>query len=260
MNLSEKDWLKIIDILSEINRQYDIHTLREVVLERIGEVIDYDLAIFDLSKFENSKFVALYDPVVRSIFSESFEKQFISDYDTKYFKMSYMNWIYFQEKNLVYRDSDFIKPEIKNESQFYKEYMEPRGLLHACGCNLVYNKLCIGAISIVRKNDKTDFTEEDLFILEQLQPHIINKLMQYIDLSSEADFKNKLRDVYKITSREMEIVNLIYLFYENKEIAEILDISTNTVKKHVNNIFSKIDVNSRGQLISFLKNNDFYTD
>lgn len=259
-NLSEGDWLKIVALLNEINMQTDNQALRKLFLDRIGDLIDFDIAIFDLSKFENGKFDSLCDPVLKSEFSTTFEKQFINDYDSKYFRMSYLNWVYFQEKNIVYRESDIIDIETKKKSQFYQEFLEPRGILHACGCNLVYNKLCIGGISFARTKDKEDFTDRDLFIIKQFQPHIITKLIQHIDLSQESDFKEKLIAKYNITSREMEIINLIFHWHDNKEISEILNISINTVKKHTNNIFSKLDVKNRGQLIYFLNAHDYFPE
>ncbi|MCG8484516.1 MAG: LuxR C-terminal-related transcriptional regulator, partial [Clostridia bacterium] len=50
---------------------------------------------------------------------------------------------------------------------------------------------------------------------------------------------------YNLTRRELEIVNLITKGYTNKEISNILYVSTHTVRTHVFNIFKKMDVNNR---------------
>lgn len=48
-----------------------------------------------------------------------------------------------------------------------------------------------------------------------------------------------------LTDRELEVLALVAQGYGNKEIATRLFISTNTVKRHLKSIFSKLDVNTR---------------
>ncbi len=50
---------------------------------------------------------------------------------------------------------------------------------------------------------------------------------------------------YNLTKREMEIIELISQGLSNKEIASKLYISTNTVRTHIDNIFNKLNVDSR---------------
>ena len=54
---------------------------------------------------------------------------------------------------------------------------------------------------------------------------------------------------YKLTNREMEIVDLVFMGYSNKDIANELVISYNTVKTHIDNIFRKLNVDNRSALI-----------
>jgi DNA-binding NarL/FixJ family response regulator len=54
------------------------------------------------------------------------------------------------------------------------------------------------------------------------------------------------RDV--LTSRELEIVTLVARGFRNKEIGEKLDISEQTVKNHLHNIFDKLGVSDRLEL------------
>jgi ATP/maltotriose-dependent transcriptional regulator MalT len=55
--------------------------------------------------------------------------------------------------------------------------------------------------------------------------------------------------VEALSPRELEVLELIVGGYTNQEIAEQLCISINTVKKHINHIFSKLDVPTRAQAI-----------
>ncbi|BDG33560.1 response regulator transcription factor [Parageobacillus thermoglucosidasius] len=56
----------------------------------------------------------------------------------------------------------------------------------------------------------------------------------------------------RLTSREMDVLNLLVQGCSNREIADRLFISIHTVKNHITNIFQKIGVNDRSQLIALV--------
>ena len=57
---------------------------------------------------------------------------------------------------------------------------------------------------------------------------------------------------YNITGRESEIIALILQGKSNKEITDILNLSLNTVRNHIYNLYQKLKVNSRTQLINII--------
>lgn len=54
----------------------------------------------------------------------------------------------------------------------------------------------------------------------------------------------------QLTSREIEVLRLIVKGLTNKEIASVLKLSDNTVKTHVKNIFTKLEVRDRAEAVS----------
>ncbi|MFZ6050474.1 helix-turn-helix transcriptional regulator [Halocola ammonii] len=54
---------------------------------------------------------------------------------------------------------------------------------------------------------------------------------------------------YELTSRESEVLKLLSSGMTNKEIAEALFVSQNTVKTHLSNIYTKLDVQRRTQAV-----------
>lgn len=66
--------------------------------------------------------------------------------------------------------------------------------------------------------------------------------------TANLDLPEKLKS-YKLTKRELEIAGLIAEGKSNGEIAETLYISETTVKKHVSNIFEKMGIGRREELI-----------
>ncbi|MFT4152209.1 response regulator transcription factor [Parafilimonas sp.] len=57
----------------------------------------------------------------------------------------------------------------------------------------------------------------------------------------------------RLSEREFEVLKLIYTGMTNQQIAEALYISVNTVKKHINNAYLKLDVLTRTTAISKLR-------
>ena len=62
----------------------------------------------------------------------------------------------------------------------------------------------------------------------------------------------KLTEKYFISKREVEVMAELIDGRTNSEISEILSVSLSTVKKHVYNIFNKMGVNSRFQLLNLV--------
>lgn len=73
--------------------------------------------------------------------------------------------------------------------------------------------------------------------------------------STQTDVIRQTKALADLTPREQEVLQQILLGKSNREIAETLFISENTVKTHIRNIFSKYDVGSRAELISTLLKN-----
>ena len=54
-----------------------------------------------------------------------------------------------------------------------------------------------------------------------------------------------------MTSRELEILEILSLGYSNRKIASKFEISANTVKFHLKNIYEKAQVDNRTQAVAF---------
>jgi NarL family two-component system response regulator LiaR len=57
--------------------------------------------------------------------------------------------------------------------------------------------------------------------------------------------------LFDLTEREMEVLNLVAQGQSNQQIAYALVISLATVKAHISNILSKLQVSSRSEAIAF---------
>lgn len=86
----------------------------------------------------------------------------------------------------------------------------------------------------------------------KLEPeHVARELLRELTTYNDDSLMNvRLAMVEPLTARELEVLALIIDGFTNREIARQLHISVNTVKKHINHIFGKLDVKNRPQAIA----------
>ena len=86
----------------------------------------------------------------------------------------------------------------------------------------------------------------------------------YVDKAEIVSFNHEKRNEaiekittdYKISTRETEILKLVLNGKNNKQIEQELFISYHTVKNHIYNIFQKLGISNRYQLISLISNQE----
>lgn len=79
-------------------------------------------------------------------------------------------------------------------------------------------------------------------------------LVDQISKQAAGDQSQEMHPSLKLlTNREMEVLTEIVSDASNKEIALKLDISVNTVKNHISNILSKLDVTNRREAASLAR-------
>jgi DNA-binding NarL/FixJ family response regulator len=69
-------------------------------------------------------------------------------------------------------------------------------------------------------------------------------------VASFSNFESQNKEVEALTQREKEILNLLAKGQLNKEVANHLEISIGTVRKHIQNIYEKLHVNTRVEAIN----------
>ncbi|TML05735.1 MAG: response regulator transcription factor [Actinobacteria bacterium] len=82
-------------------------------------------------------------------------------------------------------------------------------------------------------------------------PHVIATLMRRVAALSEVGAQASIGG---LTSRELEVAELIEQGLSNKEIAAHLSIAVTTVKNHVHSILEKLNVHRRGEAASLVRN------
>ena len=94
----------------------------------------------------------------------------------------------------------------------------------------------------------------------QLTKHLKNHefLVKFTDMTKGEQEKPMagLKRDKQLTEKEYEVVNLLLRGYTYKVIAESLFISENTIKYHIKNIYQKLNINSKMELIKIFGDNE----
>jgi DNA-binding NarL/FixJ family response regulator len=92
--------------------------------------------------------------------------------------------------------------------------------------------------------------EGKVFVSPQIAAAMMERLTDLAQMF--AGVENNLADTTTLTSREMEVLELISKGYTNQQIAKTLVIEVGTVKNHVHNILEKLNVSSRSEAAAYL--------
>ena len=115
-----------------------------------------------------------------------------------------------------------------------------------------------GATGYISKDDSLEDMIETVraaqdgkvFVSPQIAAALMERLSDLAHMFS--GIENSVSDASGLTSRELEVLQLIGDGLTNQRIAEQLVIEVGTVKNHVHNILDKLNVGSRGEAAAYL--------
>lgn len=123
----------------------------------------------------------------------------------------------------------------------------------------IFKAIKAGAFGYLLKDDSSDNIADVLVQMHEngvgpISPGIAHKILQLVQNNSislsQKTFLEKGKTPFNLTEREQEILKLLMQGLLYKEIGNKLDISANTAKKHVLNIYAKLHVNSKAQALA----------
>lgn len=150
-------------------------------------------------------------------------------------------------ENIVYRklitSETVISILIFTLIPIYKFFIMSNNDLHFTIVHIFAGYLIVHMVILIYFEIKFFFVED-----AETSKDIINEI-EIIDYQFEID----VFQLYKISPREKEIIEEMKLGLSNTEIAEKLFITENTVKKHISNVYVKVEVNNRYKLLGIFK-------
>lgn len=155
-------------------------------------------------------------------------------------------------KETVYRIGEVATVKELSRSS-YNRFIERHEIVDQMVMYLSTATTVFAGIGFVRFKGEGVFTQNDKEVLQALSIHlqhlVINSMhireVATVNLLTNSNTEPKIT----LSSREMQVYQLLIKGYSNIEIADLLFITINTVKKHLRNMYVKYQVNSRTSLL-----------
>ena len=145
------------------------------------------------------------------------------------------------------------------KSVFMKNWMEPIGLYHSVGMVIWCEGIYYGAIFLYRPKDAEDFSIQELEVLRVINRHLcLRAHALYPDglgqvFMQQGGPAGAVLSVTCLTKREREIIDCIRNHVLRSELCDKLFITENTLNKHFDNIYKKLNINSYEELLQLIK-------
>jgi DNA-binding CsgD family transcriptional regulator len=158
--------------------------------------------------------------------------------------------------------SDIMSSQEWRSSKWYNEIYRPLGLVHNTGIRFYRGSLC----HFVAVNDTVPLPAEYREMLSLAAPHLAKAFD--IHTSCLKSLSNQSTDCAQqkeqnteqmlissgLTRRESEVLRHLSKGLSNKQLAGILGISSKTVGRHLESIYSKLDCNNRHSVTQIFRN------
>lgn len=129
----------------------------------------------------------------------------------------------------------------------------------------IFEAIRAGASGYLLKHESAEFLNESVIdVLENggapMSPAIARKALQLLSHSSKQTEDSSGSPIPSvITEREKEILQYTIYGWDAKRIAATINISTLTVRKHIANIYIKLQVQSKAQVIQMAYKNKWFS-
>lgn len=254
--LSRNEIILFNELIEDVYTIDAYDEMRITLLEILDALIPYNQASFYLASNNRNQFLS--KPIGKGI-PHSELQRYIDDYEAQ----DYTRWLFMNGKSMVYRETDFFSDKNREDKTYYKEIYIPANIHYSVQLSIAYGGNFLGIITLYREKEKEDFSDKELFILNLLINHLEQRMRKEASLQ---DNKPESMDNafhfdgyeyiqrYALTPREVEVLKLLLAGAPNEKVCKDLVISLNTLKKHNRNIYKKLGINNRWELINHLKN------
>ena len=157
-----------------------------------------------------------------------------------------------QRYQVAVRATDVLPHEALKKTEFFNDFLNKDGLYWGVNLYAWHQGQNLGDMRIWRDKRRENFTLDELRLLDMLQPAFVTALARAQRPTQTHDLQlNTL--CQRLTAREQDTARLVMLGLPDKEIARTLQISTTTVRTHLENAFRKVGVSNRAALVHKLR-------
>lgn len=249
--MQKNNFLLINNIIYQVYSISDFKNMKETFLNLLRVLIPNTCASILMADHTDSSHL-LTDPVCVPASYIDVENNYLSLEDD-----DLTRWLMMARQSMLIRESDLTPEQKLIETPIYQKCYEPFGLHYSAQLYLVHKETFLGVVTLYRSKEQGDFTDDELFLLNAFSDHLnlrfYNEYHHKTQQSNNSSHIIELVLQYHLTNRESEILQLIFDGLDNEKIADQLCISNFTLKKHIQNLYNKLGVSSRWDLLRFKK-------
>ncbi len=242
--LANVDWIIVTDLIYKLNSSSTHRELRQEFLDSIHHAFPFDCASFFTANDFKER---VPDPVGYNL-SLAVKQQYANLKSD-----DHLAWAYSLNESIVISDDDFLTESDRN-SQFFQGVNQRNNWRYGLNLCLYYEGEFLGIAAFHNYPESGDFPPRAAEILDVIKPHLALALYRLTRdsrnvLTEKLPNNERLLYEYTLTHREVETLKLILSGIPSTEICELLSISPNTLKNHLQNIYRKLDVHNRIELV-----------
>lgn len=241
MQITLKGWSRLNRFLLEAGSLESVADINSWVINNISSIVPYDNSAIDIALSEK-----LQPSITLSLNSD---KKWEDLFNSYYYTLSL-----FPEFNDNVFSADNRKIEKSHKSEYYNDFLAPQRIRYTAGFTLYDSENKPSNTLVVNRTSRGGmFSTEELSLMKAAAQHLSNyrKMLLISErfkkipvMLSELEEGNSI-----LSPRETEIVYLLAKRLKPVEIAKELKISLLTVRKHIQNIYEKLNISDRHGLL-----------
>lgn len=245
--LINNDWILMNSIIYKIHCLEDIDKMRKDVMQDMKFLIDYDSTSFYMASIEKER--ELNSPI-----GINYDEKGMYDYLEIFKNLDYSVGLMYTGMNVAYRESDLLDDKIRVESEYYKKVYDTHNWHYSLHLNISYQETFVGILSFFREKGKSNFEYKDIFVLDMLKEHFAYRLYNELEKRKSRKWTvEKCQEEFRLTEKESDVLIQLLTEYSLSEIADMMNISSNTLRKHITSIYQKTGFKGRVQLINSIE-------
>lgn len=250
--MEKNKFLMINDLIYEIHLWKNISDIDASFFQRLKMIVPFEYASLFLHDETADNQFSLGDPICFPASFQEAELQY-----TQFASEDELLWILHGKESQLIRESAVLDEEHRLNSPLYRKCYRKYNIYDSLQCTIVFHQKFLGVLTLFRTRSNGTFTSDDMFYLRAIAMHL-NPVLHRIILEKSYGNSDELSGLaqlseYHLTTKETEILKYLLDFQDNEEIAEILHIKETTLNKHLQNLFRKLEVRSRWELLRKMK-------
>jgi len=243
-----KEWMAINRIIYKIYGDENLNTMQRDFLEHLNMFIDFDSAYFYLVSDDNE--LVFNSPAVYHCEAED---------EIDFSNVLELAEIIKNEKTIVFRETDIARTDDWRKTLNYNIFYKPNNWHYGMRLIIAMDKKVLGILTLFRGISKKNFDINDVLVLDLFKEHLALRLNLEKNQINKQNTVNTLEydrvaEKYDLTRKERVVLEMLSKGEGSEQISDKLDVSVNTVKKHTVNIYRKLGINKRIQLIQMFAN------